>query len=207
MRLNAYGCDYSARNLQAPKWAQTEWNVTMTDIVVCRDTQCVECGRGIGVILLMCFEEDGTPGSFYYSSDGELLTKDHIVPSSRGGLTHEMNMQCMCHPCNSEKADTEHPNAVLAGRVDGIARALPADLDEGRVRDTLRRYSQIWIALGLPGRPLMTAEALQFIVPGIPEAGAREIIRSCTRGSSGYVPFDPALERAVHDLRQKSCIL
>ncbi|MET4106026.1 HNH endonuclease [Hymenobacter sp. UYP22] len=33
------------------------------------------------------------------------LTLDHIIPRSRGGGWHRSNLQCLCKPCNEEKAD------------------------------------------------------------------------------------------------------
>jgi hypothetical protein len=32
-----------------------------------------------------------------------LMTKDHIIPKSKGGKNHISNYQTMCHPCNIEK--------------------------------------------------------------------------------------------------------
>jgi len=34
-----------------------------------------------------------------------MLTKDHIVPSSKGGKCVMSNYQCMCETCNAEKGD------------------------------------------------------------------------------------------------------
>ena len=33
------------------------------------------------------------------------MTKDHILPKSRGGKNHISNMQTMCCRCNSKKGD------------------------------------------------------------------------------------------------------
>lgn len=34
-----------------------------------------------------------------------MMTKDHIVPKSKGGPDHLSNYQTMCAPCNSKKGD------------------------------------------------------------------------------------------------------
>jgi hypothetical protein len=36
----------------------------------------------------------------------EKMTKDHIVPTSKGGSTEWDNIQLTCEPCNAEKADS-----------------------------------------------------------------------------------------------------
>lgn len=35
----------------------------------------------------------------------ELMTRDHIIPRSKGGGEGIDNMQTMCYPCNQDKAD------------------------------------------------------------------------------------------------------
>lgn len=35
----------------------------------------------------------------------ELMTRDHIIPRSKGGGEGIGNMQTMCYPCNQDKAD------------------------------------------------------------------------------------------------------
>lgn len=41
-----------------------------------------------------------------YAEDGTLMTKDHIIPKSKGGLDCVFNMQTMCYPCNKAKGAT-----------------------------------------------------------------------------------------------------
>ena len=40
-----------------------------------------------------------------YAEDGVLMTKDHIIPKSKGGKNTVDNMQTMCAICNEKKAD------------------------------------------------------------------------------------------------------
>lgn len=41
-----------------------------------------------------------------YTEDGLILTKDHIVPKSKGGPDLLHNYQTLCQVCNGLKADT-----------------------------------------------------------------------------------------------------
>lgn len=41
-----------------------------------------------------------------YTIDGILMTKDHILPKSKGGKDHISNMQTMCYYCNQKKGDS-----------------------------------------------------------------------------------------------------
>lgn len=34
-----------------------------------------------------------------------MLTKDHIIPASKGGRDHITNFQTMCYDCNQQKGD------------------------------------------------------------------------------------------------------
>lgn len=57
------------------------------------------------------------------ADDGTLVTKDHIVPKSRGGRDHISNMQTMCCYCNKAKGnymegDEEPENTIIAIKVD-----------------------------------------------------------------------------------------
>lgn len=41
----------------------------------------------------------------------EVLTRDHIIPRSKGGGTQWDNIQLACAPCNERKGDSlRHPN-------------------------------------------------------------------------------------------------
>lgn len=41
-----------------------------------------------------------------YCADGVMMTKDHIVPRSKGGADVLSNFQPMCSRCNESKGDT-----------------------------------------------------------------------------------------------------
>jgi len=74
-----------------------------------RSTRCVACGiEG----ELFSLERNGNP-RYHFNMYGRnayghliLMTKDHIVPKSKGGSNGLDNMQTMCTKCNSKKADT-----------------------------------------------------------------------------------------------------
>lgn len=38
--------------------------------------------------------------------DEALLTMDHVIPRSKGGSNRRSNIQWVCEPCNSDKADS-----------------------------------------------------------------------------------------------------
>lgn len=77
---------------------------------------CVSCGLK-GVFFALERTKHSTakgcnPTRFHfnlygYDQDGNevMLTKDHIVPKSKGGNNHIDNYQTMCVVCNEEKAD------------------------------------------------------------------------------------------------------
>ena len=72
---------------------------------------CVCCGR-VGNVLGLDLPKGHTRPHFNLYCDrpenGEnmiLMTKDHIIPKSKGGKNHISNMQTMCCHCNRRKAD------------------------------------------------------------------------------------------------------
>jgi 5-methylcytosine-specific restriction endonuclease McrA len=76
-----------------------------------RGTSCVSCGI-CGKFFLMerdCGNENGPPHFNLYAIDDDeqlvLMTKDHIVPISKGGKNTESNLQTMCTVCNALKKD------------------------------------------------------------------------------------------------------
>jgi 5-methylcytosine-specific restriction endonuclease McrA len=73
-----------------------------------RSRVCAHCGL-VGTVMLLDQSWDGRRPHFnlYAVKDGDLIlmTRDHIVPRSKGGLDILDNLQTLCIDCNSEKAD------------------------------------------------------------------------------------------------------
>lgn len=66
---------------------------------------CVKCQRIGSYFLLEQDEGHARPHFNLYSKDDILMTKDHIIPKSKGGSNDMSNYQTMCAECNAEKAD------------------------------------------------------------------------------------------------------
>lgn len=68
--------------------------------------KCVVCGKE-GTHFKLCGDGSTQRRHFnLYAEDGTLMTKDHIVPKSRGGQDLVSNMQTMCTTCNANKGNT-----------------------------------------------------------------------------------------------------
>lgn len=74
-----------------------------------KGVKCVGCG-----VEGKYFVKEKTPDNLHYhlnlygidkSGDEVLMTKDHIIPSSRGGSNDIENLQPMCITCNREKGN------------------------------------------------------------------------------------------------------
>ena len=76
--------------------------------------KCVCCGRTGAYYALEKFKGSKQARAHFnlYSADDILMTKDHILPRSKGGADCIENMQTMCTICNSAKG-----NAVPDGYV------------------------------------------------------------------------------------------
>ena len=75
-----------------------------------KGTKCVCCGKE-GAYFQLDPDRNGdnaeTRRHFnLYAEDGTLMTKDHIIPKSKGGMDRVSNMQTMCYPCNKAKGAT-----------------------------------------------------------------------------------------------------
>ena len=93
-----------------------EFNVNMdSDRLECfrRSNICVRCGI-VGVIFLLnAADRSGkgikeNPHLNLFGIDGDefiLMTKDHIIPSSKGGRDDITNLQTMCFRCNTWKGN------------------------------------------------------------------------------------------------------
>jgi 5-methylcytosine-specific restriction endonuclease McrA len=82
---------------------------------------CLCCGRrGVKMLLQKHRMDDPKPHFNLYAYDSEkgpiLMTKDHIVPKSRGGSNRLDNLQTMCAPCNESKGAHVPPRHRRSGR-------------------------------------------------------------------------------------------
>ncbi len=77
--------------------------------------KCVSCGI-VGNIFSVTEMYDPKTSTttyhfnLYHETDKRkltLMTKDHIIPKSKGGKNHESNLQTMCEYCNKEKGNKE----------------------------------------------------------------------------------------------------
>lgn len=73
--------------------------------------KCVACGIE-GKYFALERHLSGSPYKYHFNLYGKdhtgrevMLTKDHIVPRSRGGRNRLDNYQVLCSPCNTNKAD------------------------------------------------------------------------------------------------------
>lgn len=70
-----------------------------------KGTKCVVCGKE-GTHFNLCGDKTTKVRHFnLYADDGTLITKDHIVPSSKGGVNNVANLQPMCSVCNAAKGN------------------------------------------------------------------------------------------------------
>ena len=70
-----------------------------------KGVKCVCCGKE-GTHFKLCGDEDSNRRHFnLYAEDGTLMTKDHIIPASKGGRDIVANMQTMCTDCNLKKGN------------------------------------------------------------------------------------------------------
>lgn len=71
-----------------------------------KGTDCVHCGRKGAYFAVEQYDDHISPHLNLYSADGVLMTKDHIIPKSKGGGDYLDNLQCLCTKCNGKKGDT-----------------------------------------------------------------------------------------------------
>jgi len=70
---------------------------------------CVGCGLEGTIMSLDTFTSNSDRQGYHFNLFGEkdgksrLMTKDHIIPKSKGGADHIDNLQTMCDRCNNKK--------------------------------------------------------------------------------------------------------
>lgn len=79
-----------------------------------KGTTCVNCGLEGQYFWLEAYDADALRNVYHFNlygldKDGNeiLMTKDHIVPKSKGGINSVENYQPMCVYCNSQKGNCE----------------------------------------------------------------------------------------------------
>jgi len=81
-------------------------------ICLFKNNICCFCGKqGVFWILESHIEEKPHLNLYSYDPDYQfndgliLMTRDHIIPSSKGGADNLNNSQTLCELCNTQKAD------------------------------------------------------------------------------------------------------
>jgi len=92
---------------------------------------CTKCGR-VGTHFVLVGDDKSKRRHFeLFSDDQVLMTKDHIIPVSRGGKDSLDNFQTMCKRCNAAKGNevdnalrllTPKAKAATMKRQDALAR-------------------------------------------------------------------------------------
>lgn len=93
--------------------------------------RCACCGR-IGTYFKLKADSKNIERAHFnlFSEDGTLMTKDHIIPRSKGGPDCIENFQTMCEECNKKKRDTMPeiiPDVELVHRKKAEIKAVSAD--------------------------------------------------------------------------------
>lgn len=80
-----------------------------------RNQNCVWCRRQGNVFLLQRHGVDNPHLNLFSKKGGDLLlmTQDHIIPQSRGGVSEPDNLQTMCTKCNNNKGSNLNLEFVL----------------------------------------------------------------------------------------------
>ncbi len=110
--------------------AQVKLNSDRYKLFLTKGLKCVGCSREGNMFALERAKDNCNPDAYHFNlyhaqtnKLGEmietLMTKDHIVPKSKGGPDHIDNYQTMCTQCNRIKAD-KNPQTSALGLAYGI---------------------------------------------------------------------------------------
>lgn len=80
-----------------------------------KGVKCYSCDRVGTHFRLQRQEREPKFHLGLWTEDGIEMTKDHIVPKSKGGYDHIDNMQTMCEKCNGQKRNEVTPEEYERG--------------------------------------------------------------------------------------------
>lgn len=109
-----------------------------------KGTRCVSCGLEGTLFRLDRCTNDGPAEQYHLNlygvKDGQLvlMTRDHIIPASRGGSSHYRNLQPMCLICNGRKGNYLPTSMKLWLTVQEISKI------RYDVRKRFRRIYKVW---------------------------------------------------------------
>jgi len=79
--------------------------------------ECVSCGvKGSHFKIESYTKNSNSPHFGLYTKDNILMTKDHIIPKSKGGLDGLENLQTMCTICNRKKGSIVTSDDLVKGK-------------------------------------------------------------------------------------------
>jgi len=74
--------------------------------------KCVKCDRE-GTQLALGKDNRGNLHIDLYTDDFYPITRDHIIPKSKGGVDYIDNYQPMCYQCNMDKGNGDKPYSSI----------------------------------------------------------------------------------------------
>ena len=108
--------------------------------------KCVACGKEGTHFTLDPSSETNTRRHFNLrAEDGTLMTRDHILPKSKGGRDHISNMQTMCVDCNKAKGNTydgdfpEKLRNIVAVNIDNPEKIMTYEDENAAIFQLLNR--------------------------------------------------------------------
>jgi 5-methylcytosine-specific restriction endonuclease McrA len=150
-----------------------------------RNQTCVCCGV-VGTMFALQTHVGEPPhlNFFHITKSGKriLMTKDHIIPKSRGGGSRQSNLQTMCTLCNHKKSNS-----------------MPGDHRRGVRGDSLRtagRSMNLFACLSRPRKPIVAdlhkgfyrAPAERVVDPPLPRKPISFYIIAGIKAVFGFIP-------------------